>query len=264
MIAEVTQRKEAVVKAHALSEEAWTRFHQQRRAQRAAVIDQFEAKIAAAQADVAREATAMQVVAAPAAAVAEAGTQPPPADALAQAQADTAAAREALVKAEEEYKRLLAAKNAADTLGPPQLARFDCVFEDLPTMIPEPTAVQWQQLYALNSALEALQSHETFSGLVFPVTIAQLHCGTEVPRMLLGEKLWGQAFPTDAATETSLVTLQVRQLLLLSLQKHQAKLLQDQASHIEATEQAAKSVNTAVDEYRDKKRKVDALSAAGA
>jgi len=60
------------------------------------------------------------------------------------------------------------------------------------------------------------------------------------------------------------VTLQVRQLLSLSLQKHQTKLLQDQANHVDVTQQAAMSVNSAVDEYRDKKRKVEALSSNGA
>jgi len=258
MIAEATKRRAAVAEAHAKAEQAWQLFNQERRAQHTAVINQFDAKIAAAQIEAARDAVALQVVAAPLA-VAQAPT--PPVDALAQVQADGAAAQQALLKAQEEYQRLLAARNAAETLGPPQLQRFECVQEDLPTMLPEPSQEHWQQLYALNSALEALNAHEMFSGLVFPVTFGQLRCGTEVPRLLLGDKLWGQAFHAEAATESSLVTLQVRQLLRHSLQKHQAKLLQDQASHLEATEQAAMSVNTAVDEFRDKKRKVEALSA---
>ena len=261
LIAETTQRRAAVAEAHAKSEQAWQLFNQERRAQYTAVINQFDAKIAAAQIEVTRDAAAMQVVAAPLA-VAQAPAPPTPTvDALAQVQADGAAAQQALLKAQEEYQRLLAARNAAEALGPPQLQRFECVQEDLPTMLPEPSPEQWQQLYALNSALEALNAHEMFSGLVFPVTFEQLRCGTEVPRLLLGDKLWSQAFQAEAASESSLVTLQVRQLLRHSLQKHQTKLLQDQANHIEATEQAALSVNTAVDEFRDKKRKVEALTA---
>ena len=69
--------------------------------------------------------------------------------------------------------------------------------------------------------------------------------------------MWDLAYPGGDAGEETMLTLQVRQLLSISIQKHRDKLLQDKAKHDASSAQAAASVDTVVGAYKAKRRKTE-------
>jgi len=139
----------------------------------------------------------------------------------------------------------------------PHLVTFECKREDLPSMVPEPSPQQWTEYYNLWGTLDALARQEAMAGIQVPVNFLQLQAGIEVPRHLLGEAIWRQAFPVDPGPDTVL-TFQVRQLLSLSLQTHQAKLLNDKSKQEAATKQVEGKIGEAVMEYRAKRSRTSA------
>ncbi|MEC8039059.1 MAG: hypothetical protein VX152_12325, partial [Pseudomonadota bacterium] len=73
--------------------------------------------------------------------------------------------------------------------------QFDCDDDDdLPSATPELSPDQWAQVHLLHVALETLDRHEARTGVAYPVTYDEMQCGAEVPRILLGAKIWGAAY----------------------------------------------------------------------
>jgi len=261
MVSKITARKLEVQQAHAKADAAWEGFNQQRREQWKAVLAQLDAKIAANEALPQQEAAAAGSQAPLALPSPPQGSAPSHNEALERAQQETAATREALAKAQEAHKQAVQAKEATeraaaamDTSGTPQLATFECDTADLPSSLAEPAAEDWQHYHQLYIALDILYKLEA-SGTVIPVTYGQMRCGLQVPRTLLGEKLWAQAYPNIQPTEDTVVTRQLWQLLSLSLRFHHAKLVTDKANFEAAIAAAADSVNAAATEHRNKRKR---------
>ena len=187
-------------------------------------------------------------------------------DPLAKAQQDARRAQEALEAAqrahtaalkqqEETQRKALEAAEAAR--APPHLARFTCDQADLPTLGGTPDGQQWLELHYLWAGLEALQRQEALQGFQVPVTFGQLQAGLKVPALLLGEALWKKAFPLFAEPPTldTVVTVQVRMLLQLSMETHRAALCAQEANRQAAKEKVRASVSEAVSDYRAKRRR---------
>ena len=82
-------------------------------------------------------------------------------------------------------------------------------------------------LHNLWSALQLLQQHEAAVGAPIPISFQDLQGGLDVPRALLGDTIWTKAFPGDPPSLQSPVTMQLKQLLTLSLEVHRSKLVAD-------------------------------------
>ena len=108
--------------------------------------------------------------------------------------------------------------------------------------------------YQLWETLERLSSQEAILGLQVPVALEQLQAGLEVPRTLLGDVIWRKAYPTDPNPQ-SLVTVQVRQLLSLSLRAQQKKLLKDKERQEAAAKEVAAGIDSVITEYKAKRKR---------
>jgi hypothetical protein len=192
-----------------------------------------------------------------------------------RAQQDAAAANQLLAKLQQQVAEAMAAKEAAEKQAadqaqqqqldltnpvapvlPPHLVTFECRFEDLPAMIPEPAPDQWPDYYNLWMALETLEQQESAAGIKVPVSFAQLQVGIQTPRQLLGETIWKLAFLVQPEPGSA-VTVQIRQLLAISMRKHQSKLLADQGKQQEAMVRVGPSIDQAVTEFRAKRKRTE-------
>jgi len=247
----------------------WATFNQKRADQWQQVLQQFDALIAAADHS---EADAVANRAPPLALAA-----PPPAvpleDALAKAQQAAAAAPQALAKLQQEFLVAQQAHEANmakdipipdEVPTPPELVTFECEPGEIPSMLPEPAPEQWEEYHRLYTALDTLAAHEITSNSVIPVSFAQLRCGYDVPKLLLGDALWAKAFPSGSVEGTTIVSKQVRGLLWHSLKQHQAKLIADKARYDAAIKAAEACMDEIAQDLRAKKRRAVAASAAGA
>jgi len=235
------------------------------------VLAQLDAKVANAE----LAAAAVQTPLVGAMVIADAARVPVPVDAglneaLVAAQQDATEAKRKV----EELKRLceqhLAATKAAEQAAArmaqesEQATQFQCTTADLPTMIPEPEAEQWECYHVLYMALERLTTIEAINGSPVPVTFAQLKCGLDVPRVLLGSTIWNKAFPSGEVTAESVITPRVRALMAASLNKHQLKLVQDKAKHDAAIQAAIADIEGVASAWQAKKRKASDGSAGSA
>ena len=245
-MAALQERRRLLIEEHEKTNAAWSGFNARKRQQWDSVLAQFETRIATAgmlpptpvapaQPQLALVPTAMDV-------------GPPTAapDQLQQAREDAAKAQAQLAIFEREH-RLVAAT-------PEHLRTFAFELSDLPTMLPEPAAEEWELYHQLWSALESIAQHEFVSGWI-PVTIEQLRCGLTLPKLLLGDKLWDLAFPGTPPCESTVVTCQVRSMLWHSLQLHKDKLVADKLKHDKVIKEAMKGIDDIVTEFRAKRKK---------
>jgi len=181
-----------------------------------------------------------------------------------KARRETVLAQEALVAAQAAHAKFaqdLAIREAARA-AEEHLATFEYSKDDLPQTIATPDGQQWQELHFLWASLAELQRQETTNGVKIPITFAQLRAGTAVPELVLGPALWRKAFPAGKPSEDALVTVQVRELLKLSLEAHQDKLCAEQAKQKEAKDAAMRDMTAVVDRFVAKRpRTEDPLAA---
>jgi len=193
--------------------------------------------------------------------------QQDPRDPVVSAQQETARAKDALAAAQVTFKQAVDDKAAAERAAAllkaanPQLAHFDCSIDELPKTLPEPQPEQWQLLHNLWSALQLLYQHEAAAGDSIPVTFDQLQAGIEVPRMLLGDAIWGRAFPDGQPKGDAVPTVQLKKLLGVSRDHHREKLVADKARQESAAVSAAPIIEEAAQIF--KKRRRDALQSPG-
>ena len=256
---QLVKRRKMVVAAFQSADQAWAQHHQVRRDQWAALHREFDNKITELElAPVAAslEDNRMQDIA-----------QQGPTDPVASAQQDTARAMDVLAAAQSAVRQAAddqaAAERAAALLkaANPQLARFDCSLDELPSSLPEPQPEQWQLLHNLCTALQLLYQHEAADGDPIPVTFDQLQAGIDVPRMLLGEDIWNRAFPHGQPKGDVVLTVQLKKLLGISLDHHREKLVADKARQESAAVSAAPVIEEAAQQF--KKRRRDALQSPG-
>jgi len=169
---------------------------------------------------------------------------------LAAAQVAAQAAVQAQAAAEQQMALIKAAAKVPEhELG------FEGDPSELPTIVPEPQGEQWTQLHNLWTALDQLKRQEAFTGFPIPVTFAQLQAGLAVPELLLGSAIWAKAYPGTPPTLDTVVTVQVRSLMAISMEAHQAKLVADRAKQEEARLATEAGIVAAVTEYRTKRRR---------
>jgi len=263
------ERRSAIITAHTETAKAWDEFNQKRGAQWKAVLAQLDAKVANAE----LSAAAVQTPLMNAIGIADAARVPVPVDtalnqALVAAQQEAAEAKRKM----EEFQRLCeqhvaatkAAEEAAARMAQDAEQGFQCTTADLPSMIPEPEAEQWECYHVLYMALEHLTTLEAVNGCPVPVTFAQLKCGLDVPRVLLGSTIWDKAFPGGQVNPESVITPRVRALMAASLRKHQLKLIQDKAKHDAAIQAALTDIEGVASAWQAKKRKASEVSAGDA
>ena len=259
LAAQLVERRKMVVTAFQGADQAWAQHHQVRRDQWTALHREFDNKITElelAPAAASLEDNSMQDVA-----------QQDPRDPVVTAQQETARTRDALAVAQTAFKQAVDDKAAAERAAAllkaanPQLARFDCSIDELPKTLPEPQPEQWQLLHNLWSALQFLHHHEAADGDSIPVTFDQLQAGIEVPRMLLGDAIWGRAFPHGQPKGDAVLTVQLKKLLGISLDHHREKLVADKARQESAAVSAAPIIEEAAQQF--KKRRRDALQSPG-
>jgi len=82
--------------------------------------------------------------------------------------------------------------------------------------------------------------------------------------LLLGDALWAKAYPNGCVSDETIVTQQVRALMVHSIKQHLAKLLKDKASHDAKIKVAQADMDVVAADARAKKRKAIAVLAAGA
>jgi len=247
-VALVTERRKAVVTAYDKADRAWDGFHAARRQQWDHLLVQFDAKVHELEAAPLVE---MVVDAVQAPQIAAAGVAPPlaPADPLALAQQDGAAAQNVVAAAQEAQRQAMVAAAAV----PPHLRTFACDLSEIPDALPQPNDTQWAQLHVLWVALETLERHEGVTGTTIPISFDGLTVATEVPKLLTGEVLWKRAFPDGEPDGKATVTWQLRCIMKESMQKHRAKLVADRAAHAAAEEQTSPSIVASVRDYRAKR-----------
>jgi hypothetical protein len=222
-MAQLVERRKAVISAHQTAEAAWATHHAKRKDQWAALISQFDAKLLEMEATPAVD---------PAQCPIPIEVDESDEDPVEAARSQAKMAQEALAAAQQAVNRAVAEKEQAEkscaALRESQLAgTFECTISELPKALGEPQAEHWPLLHNLWSALQLLQQHEAAVGAPIPITFQDLQAGLEVPRALLGDTIWAKAFPQDAPSLQSPVTVQLKQLLGLSLEVHRSKLAAD-------------------------------------
>jgi len=247
----ILQRRSEIVTAHHDTGVAWNVFNSKKNAQWKEVLAQLDAKITVAEAT----ATVAQAPIIDALAIAGAARVPVPVEshineALVIAQREATEARRKVEELERRCREYL----AAQALG------FQISVADLPSMIPEPEASQWELYHVLYTNLEHLDTLEAVNGGTIPVTFGQMKCGLEIPRVLLGDVIWDKAFPEGAVTDESIIIPRVRKLMVASLKKHMVKLVQDKAKHDAAIQAALAEMDGVVSEWQAKKRKAPEAS----
>jgi len=254
-MAALQERRRLVTEQYEKSNMAWRSFNSRKRQQWESVLAQFDTRIATAAMlppvpDASTQNPLALVLAASAAA-------PPPAvhDPLLQAREDAAKAQARVAAFEKERRRAMEV--------PAHLRSLVCEMSDLPTMLPEPAAEEWELYHLLWGALESLSKYELMTGEFIPVTFDHLRAGLTLPKLLLGDKLWDMAFPGTQPGGETVVTCQLRRMLWNSLQIHKDKLVADKLKHDEAVRQATKGIDDTVTEYRAKRKKTEDAAEAG-
>jgi len=247
--------------------QAWASYQAAREEQWTAIQDEFEARIASLKARPPPTGPTTALALAPDYILSPGAAAPRTADVvdpvqqvrldaqdayakLAAAQLAMQEAVKAQAAAEQEVQR---AKAAAVT--PEHEATFDGEISELPTMVPEPQGEQWTQLHNLWTALDLLRRQEAFAGGLVPVTYSQLQSGLEVPELLLGSVLWAKAYPGSPPTLDTIVTVQVRALLSISMEAHTVKLQADRVRQLAAKDATEAGITAAVSEFRSKRRR---------
>jgi len=253
------ERRTACISEHGKAVNLWNAYNQRRRNQHQEVVSQFEGMILAANlpdtSDPMVTDSSLQVL--------DADVVPTPTeDALLLAQKNAAVAYEALAKLQKRFAE--AQQVPPQPIVPPELVTFNFEDSDLPVNIPEPEPDQWDAFHTLYAALDALGRHDLVGGAPVPVTYGEINCGLTVPRLLLGDTLWAKAYPQGNVDDSTIVSQQVRGMMVLSIKQHLDKLLKDKAKHDAHTAAAKASMGVLAADHRDKKRKSVAASAAGA
>ena len=265
------ERRSAIIMAHSQTAKAWDEFNLKRGTQWKNVLAQLDAKVANAEASAAAALTPLSS----AMVLAEAARVPVPVDtALSEALANSQREYADMKRKMEEFQRLceqhVAATQAAEQAAArmaqesDQANQFQMTTADLPTIIPEPAADQWECYHVLYMALEHLTTLDAVYDCPVPVTFAQLRCGLDVPRVLLGSTIWGRAFPSGEVTAESVITPRVRALMAASLKKHQLKLVQDKTKHDAAIQEAIADIEGVASAWQAKKRKASPVAAEAA
>jgi len=264
LTAALHERRTACISEHAKVTDRWAAFNQKRYDQHQQVLSQFDAMILTAElpdsppAMMDTDQGASGTVHPPGTAMVPTPTE----DALLQAQRAAAVANEALAKLQKQFQE---AQQAQPQPGvPPELVTFVCENDELPEEIPEPEPDQWEAYHILYSALDTLGRHDALAGPPIPVTYGQIKCGLAVPRQLLGDALWAKAYPSGNVSDDTIVTQQIRALMVQSIKQHQAKLIKDKAKHDANIKAAKADMDVIASDARAKKRKTSAASAAGA
>jgi len=247
--------------------QAWASYQTTREEQWTAIQNEFEARIATLRARPPPATPPTTLAVAPAYILPPGAAAPPAAntaDPVQQAQHDAKDAYAKLAAAQSAMQEAVKAKAAAElevqrakaaALTPVHEVTFDGEVSDLPTMVPEPQGEQWTQLHNLWTALDLLRRQEAFAGVQAPVTYSQLQSGLEVPELLLGSVLWAKAYPGPPPTHDTIVTVQVRTLLSISMEAHTAKLQADRVKQLAAKDATEAGITAAVSEYRIKRRR---------
>ena len=262
----ILERRTAIVAAHHDTGEAWNVFNAKRNAQWKEVLAQLDAKVATAEVT----ATTAQVPLINALAIAGAARVPVPVDnhlneALSEAQRDAAEAKRKVEELERRCQEYVAATKAAELVAArvakeaDQALGFQISVDDLPSMIPEPEASQWELYHVLYMNLEHLDTLEAVNGGTVHVTFSQMKCGLDIPHVLLGDAIW-----TGVVTGDSIIIPRVRKLMVASLKKHMVKLVQDKAKHDAAIKTALAEMDGVVSDWQAKKRKAPEASPAAA
>jgi len=275
MMGKLTVLKQDLLVAYGDAAQAWADYQVKREAQWSSIMSEFDARIASIELQHAAEPNAVAVPG-PSYALAPV-PQPLPqqdiADPLLKAQHDAQVAYQKLAEAQAAHQRALLAKASAEQEAvtakaaaqtPLHLMTFDGEASDLPSMVPEPLEEQWAQLHNLWTAIDLLNRQEAITGLQAPVTYAQLHSGLDIPELLLGSKVWAKAYPEQKPTLDTVVTIQLRRLMGISMEAHRAKLQADQTKQQAAKLETEAGITAAVDEYRSKKRRMIDDASAGA
>jgi len=263
----ILQRRSEIVTAHHDTGVAWNVFNSKKNAQWKEVLAQLDAKITVAEAT----ATVAQAPIIDALAIAGAARVPVPVEshineALVIAQHEATEARRKVEELERRCREYDAAAKVTElaaaraTADADQALGFQISVADLPGMIPEPEASQWELYHVLYTNLEHLDTLEAVNGGTIPVTFGQMKCGLEIPRVLLGDVIWGRAFPDGAVTDESIIIPRVRKLMVASLKKHMVKLVQDKAKHDAAIQAALAEMDGVVLDWQAKKRKAPEAS----
>jgi len=253
------ERRTACISEHGKAVSLWTTYNQRRRNQHQEVVSQFEGMILAANLP---DSPDPMITDSSPQVLGTAVVPTPTEDALLLAQKNAAVAYEALAKLQKQFSEAQQAQ--PQPFVPPELVTFHFEDNDLPENIPEPEPDQWDAFHILYAALDALGRHDLVAGAPVPVTYGQIKCGLTVPRLLLGDVLWTKAYPQGNVDDSTIVSQQVRGLMVQSIKQHLAKLLRDKAKHDANITAAKASMDVLAADHRDKKRKSVAASAAGA
>jgi len=251
---DLVRRRAAVVEAHTAANLAWAEYRAKQKAQWQQLFADFDAEILKLE-------TAATQASLPNAHDPPAPTANLVPDALMdQVAADTQRAGQVVAAAVQAHQMSAALRIAASAPTPAmsELHRvFQCDSQDLPKQLAEPQPAQWVLLHQLWCSLETIFRNEHLAGEPVPITMAQLHAGEVVPKMVLGEVIWAKAFPGQQPTADSVLPLQVRNLLWMSLQLHRDKLLQDKARQEEAQVAVGAMVEETMTEFRNKRRRAE-------
>jgi len=262
---QLQQLKTGILAAHADAAQAWAEYQVKREDQWTSILAEFDARVAA---------LAIQPQPAPPPTPAMIAVPSSPrsgalqlldnADPVLRAQRDAQDAFQKLAAAQVAAQAAVQAQAAAEQQmalikAAAKVPEHELGFEgdpsELPTMVPEPQGEQWTQLHNLWTALDQLKRQEAFTGFPIPVTFAQLQAGLAVPQLLLGSAIWAKAYPGTPPTLDTVVTVQVRSLMAISMEAHQAKLVADRAKQEEARLATEAGIAAAVTEYRTKRRR---------
>jgi len=251
---QLLEKRRSVVQAHTDVTTAWEEFNARRRQQWQAILANFDKKVA--EVNVAPLNVAMDIVPSPGQAAPDMHGNVNPFDELEKAKKEVRDTNEKLVALQQKMAMELQARTHEAIT-----ARFDCQPTDLPQTVPEPLPEQWIEYHRLWESLEQVREQEAATGYQYPLTFGQLQAGLAVPQVLLGPTIWQRAYP-DGLTPDTIVTIQVRTLLSMSLKKQEAKLLHDKDKQIEAAAQVTNHIAEACTEYRAKRLRSDSAAPA--
>jgi len=255
MLADLQALKSGINAQYLVAAGAWTEHHAKREAQRRAILTEFDARIAAIELRPAQPVLPSPALPAPPGAGLNPAPDVTPQDPLLKALDDVRIAQQALAAAQ-------AAQEAAARLAD-HLAMFPIDNDDFPTEVAAPSEDQWQQVHNLWAGLEAMNRQEMLHAVQAPVTYGQLQAGVAIPRLILGEKLWHKAYPLTQPDDNTVVTVQLRRLMGMSLEAHRDKLVKDQERQNLAQNTTSDAVMAAVADFRNKKRKADDAAVPG-
>ena len=252
---DLVERRRAIVQAHTDADLAWSAYRTKQKAQWDKLLADFAAEILKQESS-----TALADM--------ETDNSPDLDGILDQAAADVARATKLAADAALAQQRAAALQVAAAVPVPaeasPLYRTIECTPQELPQQLPELQPQQWPFLHQLWCALETINKHEALVGWHVPITLGQLRAGPAIPKLILGEALWARAFPEGEPAEDTVLPLQVRNLIMYSLQAHRGKLLEDKTRQDAAQAEVVWQVEKDVQDYRNKRPRAAPQPAVGA